>query len=522
MTRKTKMILQRLVILNRINKNNNTSSIIPTSLSLFGVQKRQINTNKSLLLTIHDIQQQRFRQQFTNNLVLDSIHYENKYNRLNSTLATTVNTTTSNTTTTSTDVESVITTTPPPPPTRAPVIKSQQFSLPMGVPTTSSSSTTNPSSMEQNKTFNVLDRPTSPNHAQRYQIGRAIGSGNYALVKEAFDRKTGEYVAIKIMNKRKCGAAICKNEVDVLLSLSRKVRHQRVTPVLDVFEDTENLYIVLELLRGGELYERVAERGRLPEIEVAQILRKLVYALEALHRHGILHRDIKLENIVMRDRTNDFKIADFGFALESKSSNNNNNMPVSTTTTTNTTGGGLTRSASFYLPSTNTSATTTTTGTSSSPSTITPLSNIKTTNTTGNNNNNNKLAGTLGYAAPEVLKEALYGPSCDVWSAGIVTFILLAGYPPFPLLNPDAVANASQENKIKAEIEAIEFGRSPENWRKTMNEHPWTEISVEAKNLVTKMLILDPQRRITTRGILQDPFIRRYSETELHEFTDFE
>jgi len=347
--------------------------------------------------------------------------------------------------------------------------------------------------------FNVLDTPTSEAHRARYTLGRQIGSGNYAVVKEALDRKTGQRVAIKIMDKRRCGRAICRNEVDVLLALSRKVKHQRLTPVLDVFEDRDCLYIVLELLRGGELFERVAHKGRLPEPEVAHILRKLVYALEALHRHGILHRDIKLENIVMSDveggeGADDFKIADFGFAVD----------------------GG---EASLAAPAAGAAA---------------PLSPAKPDSERrasfawrrrggpATAKRDGVLAGTLGYAAPEVLREACYTPACDIWSAGVVTYILLAGYPPFPLLHPERLERAAQEQRVAAELEAIEFGRAPEQWKRAMLEEPWNTISPEAKHLVSKMLVLDPARRITTRGVLQHPFVRRHTEADTYEYQGFE
>jgi serine/threonine protein kinase len=302
------------------------------------------------------------------------------------------------------------------------------------------------------------------NGIARYKVLRQIGSGNFAVVKEAVDRKTGNRVAIKIMNKKQCGKAICQNEVHVLTQLNKRVKHQRVTPVLDVFEDQENLYIVLELLKGGELFERVIERGRLPEPEVADILRKLVYALEALHRHGILHRDIKLENIVMRDNEDDFKLTDFGFAVDKGP--NQQLLPF-------------------------------------------------------NRNLKDSLAGTLGYCAPEVLTERNYSPASDIWSAGVVFYILLSGRPPFPVATslPD---NASNEAKIAAEIEAIQFGRSPTEWRRSMMEEPWNAISLEAKRLVSKMLELDPKRRITTVGILQDPFVKRYTAADVIEYSDFE
>ena len=316
-----------------------------------------------------------------------------------------------------------------------------------------------PQSVPAVNTFRVLPPDANSLGLARYKVFRQIGTGNYAVVKEGVDRKTGKRVAIKIMNKRHCGKAICMNEVHVLTQLNKRVKHQRVTPVLDVFEDQENLYIVLELLNGGELFERVVERGRLSEHEVSDIIRKLVYALEALHRHGILHRDIKLENIVMRDSQDDFKLTDFGFAVDDEN-------PA----------GRQMKGA---------------------------------------------LAGTLGYCAPEVLRDRSYSPASDVWSVGVVTYILLSGRPPFPQAT-ELPPNASNEAKIAAELEAIDFGRNPVEWRKLMMEEPWNGISMEAKRLLAKMLELDPRKRITTTGILQDPFVTRNTAAEQIEYSDFE
>ena len=318
-----------------------------------------------------------------------------------------------------------------------PATKPARVSVPMGVPSSA-------------RVFRVLDEPSESKLAY-YVMGKQIGSGNYAIVKEAVDVRNKNRVAIKIMDKAKSGRTMCRNEIDILFSVNKKVAHKRVTPILDVFEDDTNLYIVLELLRGGELFDRVVERGRLPEAEVAHIIRKLAYALDALHRHGILHRDIKLENIVL-DQEDDFKIADFGFATEAEQG-----------------------AAAKKVPSAQ----------------------------------SNKLAGTLGYCAPEVLREHLYTPACDVWSAGVVMFILLAGYPPFPLEKDDY---KTQEERIAAELEAIKHAREPANWRQIMLAEPWPSISPEAKALLAKMLQPDPARRITIKGVLQHPYIQRFTE----------
>jgi serine/threonine protein kinase len=353
----------------------------------------------------------------------------------------------------------------------------------------------------QPKTFRVLDEVTDYKLA-RYRLGKQIGAGNFAVVHEAVDLKTSDRVAVKIMDKAKFGRAMCRNEVDVLFSVNKKVNHKRLTPVLDVFEDASHLYIVLELLRGGELFDRVSERGRLAEGEVAHIIRKLAYALEALHRHGILHRDIKLENIVLdQEGGSDFKITDFGFATEAPRPKQQQQQQLVAGSLAEShgplaqlevsAGGGLARRESASAPTKRAIATT------------------------------DKLAGTLGYCAPEVLKHQLYSPACDVWSTGVVMFVLLAGYAPFPLAHPDCVWKNMDEH-VRAELEAIETGRAPDAWRRSMLESPWSSISPEAKALVAKMLTLDPARRITIKGVLGHAFIKRFTEADTYEYHDFE
>eukprot|EP00511_Aplanochytrium_stocchinoi_P006438 CAMPEP_0204826726 /NCGR_PEP_ID=MMETSP1346-20131115/4349_1 /ASSEMBLY_ACC=CAM_ASM_000771 /TAXON_ID=215587 /ORGANISM="Aplanochytrium stocchinoi, Strain GSBS06" /LENGTH=308 /DNA_ID=CAMNT_0051954863 /DNA_START=620 /DNA_END=1543 /DNA_ORIENTATION=+ len=253
-----------------------------------------------------------------------------------------------------------------------------------------------------------------PERENRYELGREIGSGHFATVHEALDKQTGETVAIKIMNKSTCPRQLCQQELKILQEIEGEVGHSRMTPIRDVFETEENLCIVLELVRGGDFYDHVAEHGQMNEHDAAVFIRKLIYALEALHRHGIIHRDIKLENILLEDKQdkdngfNSFKIADFGYAKH------------------------VNEEDVFRNP-----------------------------------------AGTLGYVAPEVLEKRQYGPACDVWSAGIILYTLLAGHPPFPHKDGVDMSKISLEDALSAELEAINYGRKSDTWKEHLKHEPW-------------------------------------------------
>jgi len=293
----------------------------------------------------------------------------------------------------------------------------------------------------------------------KYQIGRQLGHGNFAVVHEALDKTTNQNVAIKIMEKSKTPRSLCERELGILEEVSVKIGRNRITPIVDVFEDKERLYFVLELMNGGDFFEHVAENGKLTESQAAPIIRKLCFTLDALHQHGILHRDIKLENLLINKKKGDdessFRLADFGFAKQ-----------------------------------------------------------MGETDVFGNP------AGTLGYAAPEVLEDRNYSPACDVWSTGIILYILLCGYPPFPRKGgPDP--KTPQEN-LEVELEAIKHGRESERWNRDLSSGAWKNISPEAKKLLSKMLRLDPSKRYTITQVLNDPWIISHCKRRGYEYLNFE
>ncbi len=184
-------------------------------------------------------------------------------------------------------------------------------------------------------------------------------------------------MAIKILNKSKLSAEelmLAKREIEIL----KLCQHPNIIRLLDVFENPDHLYIVLELLHGGDLYEYLNKRHfNILEHRARNIVHALATALYYIHSYGIVHRDIKLDNVLMVDESDDseVKLVDFG------------------------------------------------------------LSKI-----IGPGEYCHDPFGTYGYAAPEVLEQKPYDSAVDIWSLGVVLYALLAGATPFDDVSEDRVA----------------------------------------------------------------------------------
>ncbi|CAM9707408.1 unnamed protein product [Scytosiphon promiscuus] len=209
-----------------------------------------------------------------------------------------------------------------------------------------------------------------------YELSHELGRGAFSVVKHGRHRQTGENVALKLIpassfkgNKRAQEAI--ESEIEAMRRIRGQLNNPSLIMMLGVFSDPTKVSIVLEEVNGGELFDRIVARGRYTERDASQLIRTLATALHQCHEKGILHRDVKPENIMYTSRDSDaaIKLTDFGLAL-------------------------LYPGASVTVQDDN-------------------------------------LVGTPGYVAPEVLTSRLYGPPCDVWACGVLMYILLAGYPPF-------------------------------------------------------------------------------------------
>lgn len=201
-----------------------------------------------------------------------------------------------------------------------------------------------------------------------YEMRESLGKGKFGIVRSGIHKKTGKKVAIKVMKKQmmsQLDVELVKQEIEIL----KICQHPNLLRMLDVFENTEYIYIVTEILEGGDLFSYLEKRKfKLPEQRASKIIHSLAAGLFYLHSYGIVHRDLKPENILMADKSenSDVKLVDFGLSK-------------------------------MIGP----------TETCSEP------------------------FGTLAYVAPEVLLQKPYGKAVDVWGLGILAYLMLIGNLPF-------------------------------------------------------------------------------------------
>ncbi|XP_056873133.1 hormonally up-regulated neu tumor-associated kinase isoform X5 [Takifugu flavidus] len=210
-------------------------------------------------------------------------------------------------------------------------------------------------------------------HSKRvgsYLVGKMINKGSFAKVMEGLHISTGEKVAIKVIDKKKA-----RQDSYVLKNMKREprihqmVRHPHIVVLLETLETENSYYMAMELCAGGDLMDRICEKKRLEEREVRRYVRQILSAVDHLHKYGIVHRDLKIENFLL-DEHNNIKIVDFGLSNTLKA-----------------------ESLSLELLNTQ--------------------------------------CGSPAYAAPELLAHRKYGPKVDVWSVGVSMFAMLTGSLPF-------------------------------------------------------------------------------------------
>ncbi|XP_063311607.1 calcium/calmodulin-dependent protein kinase type IV-like isoform X2 [Pelobates fuscus] len=261
------------------------------------------------------------------------------------------------------------------------------------------------------------------NLANFYTMGPELGRGATATVFQCEEKGTQKPYAAKII-KKTIDKKIVRTEIGVLLRLS----HPNIIKLKDIFETPLEIAIILELVTGGELFDRIVERGYYSEQDAACVVQQILEAVFYLHSNGIVHRDLKPENLLYAEKSPDsiLKIADFG------------------------------------------------------------LSNI-----VDDQVSMKTVCGTPGYCAPEILHGSPYGPEVDMWSVGVITYILLCGFEPFF----DPRGDQYMYRKIlKCDYEFT----SP--W--------WDDVSLNAKDLVQKLIVLDPQKRLTVSQALQHPWVQ--------------
>ncbi|KAL7231084.1 hypothetical protein ACSBR2_009370 [Camellia fascicularis] len=254
-----------------------------------------------------------------------------------------------------------------------------------------------------------------------YTIGKKLGQGQFGTTHLCTEKSTGINYACKSIPKKKL---ICKEdyddvwrEIQIMHHLSE---HANVVRIKGTYEDRLYVHIVMELCAGGELFDRIVQKGHYSEREAAKLIKTIVGVVEACHSLGVMHRDLKPENFLFLSTDEDaaLKATDFGLSV-------------------------------FYKPGETFS----------------------------------DVVGSPYYVAPEVLHKH-YGPEADVWSAGVILYILLSGVPPFWAETELGIFRQILQGKLDFE------------------SAPWPGISDSAKDLIRKMLDRNPKRRLSAHEVL--------------------
>lgn len=259
----------------------------------------------------------------------------------------------------------------------------------------------------------------------KYDFLKTIGCGNYGTVRLAcLKNRPEELVAVKTMMKEKVSTSQEMLETEIQILFS--LDHPNIIRLLEVFEDAKYVHLVTEYCSGGELFDRIVAMGRYSEHEAARLLRKILLAVNNLHHNKVCHRDLKPENFMFEDKsaTAELKLIDFGL---SKFFNKFGNAEM------------------------------------------------------------RSLVGTPNYVAPEVLRK-VYGPKCDIWSAGVIMYTMLSGQLPFAA------------DTLPETYELIALGKY------CLAAEVWRNVSPMATDLLQKLLVVDPEQRFSADEALAHPW----------------
>ncbi|CAL9126827.1 unnamed protein product [Musa acuminata var. zebrina] len=259
---------------------------------------------------------------------------------------------------------------------------------------------------------------------RRYEIGRLLGQGSFAKVYHARRLASGQNVAIKVINKEKVTRVGMIEQIKREISIMRLVRHTNIVQLYEVMASKSKIYFVMEYVKGGELFNKVA-KGSLKEDAARKYFQQLIGAVDFCHSRGVYHRDLKPENLLI-DENGNLKVSDFGLSALKESQRQD----------------GLLHT----------------------------------------------LCGTPAYVAPEIINKKGYdGAKADIWSCGVILYVLLAGYLPF---------HDSNLIEMYRKITKGEF-RFPHRFPS------------DVRKLLTRLLDPNPNTRITIEMLVENPWFRK-------------
>ncbi len=395
-------------------------------------------------------------------------------------------------------------------------------------------STQNVSGLLSGAGINTWLKNSAFNQIYEIDFGTNLGEGSFSVCKKCRHRKTGQYYAVKILSRHKYDST---NEVKYL---SKCQGHENIVKLYDVLQDDLHTYIIMELLSGGELFERIRTRCDFTEREASSIMKSLISAIQYMHSQNIVHRDLKPENVLFADETpnSKVKIVDFGFARlkpdKSEKQHQQQNhlakveekdMLKTPCFTLNFGAPEVLYQALYFNPSigkngvdptVNTSNTNNINKKSATTATTTALeessqslSSSKTTTSSGLN------GVTLGYTKG-------YDESCDLWSLGVILYTMLCGRVPFSGDFLHESAESSEERKklgssnsnprVVTQEKIIERIRNASTTL-DFKEDRWKNVSESAKQLLRGLLNVDPKKRMKLKDLARHQWIKTCAGT---------
>jgi calcium-dependent protein kinase len=281
----------------------------------------------------------------------------------------------------------------------------------------------------------ILGSEQTGNLQDRYELGDELGLGQFGKIRYCTDKVTGEVLACKSIAKDRLVTSEDVRSVKLEIEIMTSLSgHPNVVALKAVFEEEEYVHLVMELCAGGELFDQLQKQGRYSEPDAARLFKHLMEVVKYCHDNGVVHRDLKPENILLATKSPSSPIKLADFGL-----------------------------ATYFTPG-------------------------------------QKLNGTVGspfYIAPEVLSGG-YNQAADVWSAGVILYILLSGIPPFWGKTKSKIFDAVREAKLQ------------------FPKDPWSSISSSAKDLISRMLCTDPKKRLTSVEVLEHSWITAQVELSVH------
>ncbi|XP_068636678.1 calcium-dependent protein kinase 13-like [Aristolochia californica] len=277
------------------------------------------------------------------------------------------------------------------------------------------------------KGFTVLTDKSGEKIDEKYVVDRELGRGEFGVTYLCIERESRELLACKSISKRKLRTAVDIEDVRREVAIMKHLpKDASIVSLREACEDENAVHLVMELCEGGELFDRIVARGHYSERAAATVTRTIMEVVQLCHKHGVIHRDLKPENFLFASKKENSPLKAIDFGL-----------------------------SIFFKPGEKFS----------------------------------EIVGSPYYMAPEVLKRN-YGPEIDIWSAGVILYILLCGVPPFWAETEQGVAQAILRGNI-------DFKRDP-----------WPNVSENAKDLVRHMLEPDPKLRLTAKQVLENPWLQ--------------